>query len=157
TGVVESGAPLAMWEPSPAADHTVLRSVSGSVELDFVELPSLEQLEEQWAGIDEHSLRERLSRARNLRDDYVEGPTVEHPVWAWRVGDAVFVGHPGEAYSRFQTRLRERFPQNPIVVVNLTNGPGFVYLPTPDAYERGAYQAWQTPLRVGSLDRKAHV
>jgi len=38
-------------------------------------------------------------------------------------------------------------------VMNLTNGPGFVYLPTEAAYERGAYQAWQTPLAPGSLVR----
>jgi hypothetical protein len=36
--------------------------------------------------------------------------------------------------------------------MNLTNGPGFVYLPTRDAYDRGAYQAWQTPLAPGALE-----
>lgn len=153
TGVIESGAALAMWESAEQGPSDVLRSVAGSVELELVELPSIEELEAQWAGIDENSLRERISRARNLRDGYVTGPTVQHPVWAWRVGDAVFVGHPGEAYSCFQTALRERFPSTPIVVMNLTNGPGFVYLPTTDAYERGAYQAWQTPLKAGSLER----
>ncbi len=153
TSIVESGAPLAMWEPTSQGSSNVLSSVMGTVELDLVELPPIQELEAQWAGIDENSLRERLSRARNLRDGYVVGTTVQHPVWAWRVGDAVFVGHPGEAYSRFQTTLRERFPSTPIVVVNLVNGPGFVYLPTADAYQRGAYQAWQTPLKSGSLER----
>ncbi len=96
---------------------------------------------------------ERLGRARNLREGYIDGPSVRHPVWVWRLGDAIFVAHPGEAYSRFQTTLRERFPGTPILVANLTNGPGFVYLPTREAYARGAYQAWQTPLRPGSLER----
>ena len=153
TGIVESGAALAIWESAEQDSRDVLRSVVGSVELELVELPSIEELEAQWAGIDENSLRERISRARNVRDGYVIGSTVQHPVWAWRVGDAVFVGHPGEAYSRFQITLRERFPSTPIVVMNLTNGPGFVYLPTADAYERGAYQAWQTAVKAGSLER----
>jgi len=153
TGLVESGAPLAMWEASDQGANNVLSSVMGTVELEFVDLPTIEELESQWADIDANSLRERISRARNLRDGYVLGSTVQHPVWAWRVGDAVFVGHPGEAYSQFQTVLRAKFPSNPIVVINLTNGPGFVYLPTADAYERGAYQAWQTPLKPGSLER----
>ncbi|QYH36365.1 hypothetical protein [Salinibacterium sp. M195] len=153
TGLVESGAPLAMWETTAQGSHDALSSVRGAVELEFVDLPTIAELEFQWADIDEASRRERISRARNLRDGYVLGSTVQHPVWAWRVGDAVFVGHPGEAYSKLQIVLRERFPLNPIVVVNLTNGPGFVYLPTTDAYERGAYQAWQTPLKPGSLER----
>lgn len=153
TGTVESGAPLAMWQPTSQEPRDALVAISGTVELEFVDLPSIEALEAQWAGIDENSLRERISRARNLRDDYVVGPTAQHPVWAWRVGDAIFVGHPGEAYSQFQKNLRERFPSNPIVVINLVNGPGFVYLPTADAYERGAYQSWQTPLKSGSLER----
>jgi hypothetical protein len=78
---------------------------------------------------------------------------VQHPVWAWRLGDGIVVAHPGEAYSRLQSTLRSRFPEVPITVANLTNGPGFVYLPTRDAYDRGAYQAWQTPLAPGSLER----
>ncbi|MBB5790237.1 hypothetical protein [Jiangella mangrovi] len=28
-----------------------------------------------------------------------------------------------------------------------------MYLPTADAYDRGAYQAWQTPLAAGALER----
>ncbi len=114
--------------------------------------PTLDQLAEEWKDIDPRSRDERLGRARNLRDGYIDGPTVQHPVWAWRWGDAVIVGHPGEAYSRLQTTLRERFPATPIVVMNLTNGPGFVYLPTREAYDRGAYQAWQTPLAAGALE-----
>lgn len=151
-GVVESGAPLAIWAGRAVdADESAAGSVT-SVELPLRDLPSLEELAEEWKDIDPRSREERLGRARNLRDGYISGPTVQHPVWAWRLGDAVIVGHPGEAYSRLQTTLRERFPEVPIVVMNLTNGPGFVYLPTREAYQRGAYQAWQTPLAAGGLE-----
>ncbi|KJL48340.1 hypothetical protein RS84_01099 [Microbacterium hydrocarbonoxydans] len=151
-GVVESGAPLAIWAGHSAAGGDGAVGSVTSVELPLRKLPTIDDLTEEWKDIDPRSREERLSRARNLREGYIDGPTVEHPVWAWRLGDAVIVGHPGEAYSRLQTALRRRFPKTPIVVMNLTNGPGFVYLPTRDAYARGAYQAWQTPLAPGALE-----
>ena len=151
-GVVESGAPLAIWAGRAADGGEGSDGSVTSVELPLRDLPTLDELAEEWKDIDPRSREERLGRARNLRDGYIEGAAVQHPVWAWRLGDAVIVGHPGEAYSRLQTTLRARFPETPIVVMNLTNGPGFVYLPTRDAYDRGAYQAWQTPLAPGALD-----
>lgn len=151
-GVVESGAPLAIWAGRAADGGEGSAGSVTSVELPLRDLPTLDELAEEWKDIDPRSREERLGRARNLREGYIDGPTVSHPVWAWRLGDAVIVGHPGEAYSRLQTTLRARFPESPIVVMNLTNGPGFVYLPTRDAYDRGAYQAWQTPLAPGALD-----
>jgi hypothetical protein len=158
TGVVESGAPLGMWQPTSVAADTVIGVANAAVELDLVDLPSLDELADQWADIDARSREERLLRARNLREGYIDGPTVQHPVWVWRLGGAVLVAHPGEAYSHLQTALRSRFPRHAVAVANLSNGPGFVYLPSDDAYERGAYQAWQTPLAAGSLARlEAHA
>lgn len=153
THVVQSGAPLGMWEPRPVEGSRVLRAVSDAVVLDLRDLPSLAQMEAEWADIDPRSRDERLRRARNLRDGYVTGPTVEHPTWVWQIGDGFLVAHPGEAYSRFQRTVREHAGNHPVVVANLTNGPGFVYLPTDQAYVRGAYQAWQSPLAPGSLAR----
>ncbi|MBD7952332.1 hypothetical protein [Oerskovia rustica] len=153
THVVQSGAPLGMWEPRPVEGSRVLRAVSDAVVLDLRDLPTLAQMEAEWADIDPRSRDERLRRARNLRDGYVTGPTVEHPTWVWQIGDGFLVAHPGEAYSRFQRTVREHAGDRPVVVANLTNGPGFVYLPTDQAYVRGAYQAWQSPLAPGSLAR----
>ena len=151
-GVVESGAPLAIWAGQPVGGGEDAAASLSSVELPLRDLPTIDELAEEWKDIDPRSREERLGRARNLRDGYIDGTTVRHPVWVWRLGDAIFVGHPGEAYSLLQTTLRARFPGAPIVVMNLTNGPGFVYLPTRDAYDRGAYQAWQTPLAPGALE-----
>lgn len=155
TDVVESGAPLAMWEPAPREDEAVrqLGVLNAAVELELRSLPSLEELEREWADIDPRSRAERLQRARNLRDSYVTGSTVQHPVWVWRLGTALLVAHPGEAYSDFQQDLRAHVPDAAVLVANLTNGPGFVYLPTQAAYEVNSYQAWQTPLAPGSLER----
>lgn len=151
--VVESGAPLAVWRPLPSTPNPTLLARLAAAELDVRALPALADLEREWAGIDPRSRDERLRRARDLRDGYLDGPTVGHPVWTWRIGDALLVAHPGEAYSPLQRRLRARFGDHPVLVLNLTNGPGFVYLPTADAYRRGAYQSWQTPLAAGSLER----
>lgn len=153
SAVVESGAPLALWTEARQAPSGRIAAVTETVALDLGPLPSIAELEEQWADIDQRSRAERLGRARNLRDGYVTGPQVEHPVWTWLLGDAVVFAHPGEAYSRLQRAVRAAFPDRPVIVMNLTNGPGFVYLPTRDAYDRGAYQAWQTPLAPGSLER----
>ncbi|UAJ81060.1 hypothetical protein IT072_08765 [Leifsonia sp. ZF2019] len=153
SGVVESGAPLGMWTEAPQAPATTIAAARSAVELELNDLPTLDDLERSWADIDPRSRQERLGRARNLRDGYIDGPTVEHPLWAWRLGDALLVAHPGEAYSAFQTGVRGDLEGNPVLVLNLANGPGFVYLPTDEAYRRGAYQAWQTPLAPGSLGR----
>jgi len=153
SGVVESGAPLGMWTETAQARSTGIAATTTEVELDLNDLPTIAELEARWADIDPRSREERLGRARNLRDGYIDGPTVQHPLWAWRLGDALLVGHPGEAYSTFQTGVRESAGEHPVLVLNLANGPGFVYLPTAEAYRRGAYQAWQTPLAPGSLER----
>lgn len=151
--VVESGAPLGMWTETAQPPSAGTAAVRTEVELDLNDLPTLAELEERWAGIDPRSREERLGRARNLRDGYIDGPAVRHPLWVWRLGDALLVAHPGEAYSAFQTGVREAAGGRPALVLNLANGPGFVYLPTAEAYRRGAYQAWQTPLAPGSLER----
>jgi hypothetical protein len=160
TGVVESGAALAVWEAGPVELSQTLRATVTEVDLPLRPLPTLaeleSELESQWDGIDPRSRDERLRRARQLRDDYLDldnrPASVGHRVWTVRIGDAIVVAHPGEAYSAFQTELRRRWPRQAVVVANLTNGPGFVYLPNAQAYQRNAYQAWQTPLAEGALE-----
>ena len=74
------------------------------------------------------------------------------PVWLWRVGEALFVAHPNEAYSALQIVLRREFPHYAVVVMNVTNGH-FGYLPPADFYEKDIYPVWQTPFaRAVSTD-----
>lgn len=154
TGIVESGAPLAIWTSEPRQLATRLSGTVTEVPIPVQPIPSWSELAAQWSSIDPRSRAERMLRARNLRDGYLDSTTtqVHHPIWTVLIGDAVLIGHPGEAYSDLQVELRRRFPDRAIVVVNLTNGPGFVYLPTADAYRRNAYPAWQTPLAQGALE-----
>lgn len=152
TEIVESGAPLAMWTSVPEVADSTLKSLHSTVTLNL-HAPTLGELEKGWGDINPVSLKERQTRALALRETLGDRKTTEYPVWVWRVGDGVIVGSPGEPYSQLQKNLRERFPHTALMVVNFVNGPGFMYVPTADAYERGAYQSWQTLFAAGSLER----
>ncbi|MBB5790236.1 hypothetical protein [Jiangella mangrovi] len=82
TETVESGASLAVWRPAARPETTTTLVARHSVtDLPVRPLPTLAELERQWAGIDPRSRDERLRRARHLRDGYLDGgTTVGHPV-----------------------------------------------------------------------------
>jgi hypothetical protein len=156
---VESGAPLAIWRAQTGPRSTALTSAVGVSDLPLRKLSTLEELEHEWRDIPPQSRDERLRRVRDLRDGYLDlerrPDGVDHPFWVARIGDALLLAHPGEAYSWLQVELRRRFPGTPVLVLNATNGPDFVYLPDADAYARDAYAAWQTVLAPGALERLA--
>ncbi len=154
TGVVESGAPLAIWEQRDARPPGGAYAVKLDVPVDLKpDLPTFEELEAQWADIDPLSRVERLRRARRLRSAYGDGTNATHPLWVWRLGDIAVVAQPGELYSAFQERLRAAFPHLAVVVLNVTNAPGSVYLPPAELYGEDIYPVWQTLLDRGSLER----
>ncbi len=152
-GVVESGAALGMWEPGPYLPPAALAALAIDVDLPLREMPTVEELERQWAGINPVSLTERLRRARVVRASFAGQPSYRLPVWLWRLGDCVVVGVPGEPYSRLQVELRERHPDLCIFVLGVTNAGLSAYLPVEEAYDHDVYQAWQTPYARGCLER----
>lgn len=156
SATVESGAPLAIWSAEKRRGSPILQHTTGVSHIPLRPLATEAQLEKDWAGILPQSRDERLRRVRDLREGYIDldqnPDSVAHPFWVARLGDALLVAHAGEAYSWFQRELRARFPDHPVLVLNLTNGPGFVYIPDRSAYERDAYQAWQTVFAPGSLE-----
>jgi hypothetical protein len=151
--VIQSGAPLAIWVEQPGEWPREAARTTRAVPVEVKPLPSIAELEVEWGEIDPRSRSERLRRATRLRRTYTDMDNAVHPVWVWRWGGVVFVAHPGEAYSLLQSSLRSRFPGVTVVVMNLTNGPGWVYLPPESAYVDNRYQAWQTILQAGSLER----
>ncbi len=151
-GVVQSGAPLGQWHEEPTRGSTECVEVRLNAKVKVKELKSIAQLREEWADIDPDALEERISRAERLRIGYESNAIVDHPIWVWQWGEAIFVAQPGEAYSFIQTEIRRRNPGKVIFVVNLTNAPGLFYLPIDSAYKAPAYQAWQTLLAPGALD-----
>ena len=152
--IVESGAPLAVWGPGPSELPRHARATRIDVPVALkADLPSLDELEAGWAEIDPLSRVERLRRARNLRESYGSGPDASHPLWVWRLGDVAVVAQPGELYSAFQQELRARFPGLAVVVLNIANAPGSVYLPPAGLYGEDIYPVWQTLLAQGSMER----
>jgi hypothetical protein len=151
--VVESGAPLAVWERVEFEPPATLEAARVEVELPLKpDLPSMAELEAQMASEGDRFQAERLRRKMRVRKDVGEGDTSPMPLWVWRVGDAVVVATPEEAYSRLQTELRSRFPDRAVVVMNVTNGHTG-YLPPAELYDLDLYQVWQTPYGRGSLER----
>ncbi|MBC7464100.1 MAG: neutral/alkaline non-lysosomal ceramidase N-terminal domain-containing protein [Actinobacteria bacterium] len=156
-GIVESGALLGEWREFPTEGSSAVIKTRLDVKVRVKELKSIDQLRQEWAGIDSDALEERISRAKRLRIGYESKQITSHPVWIWQLGDAIFVAQPGEAYSYLQTELRRRNPDRVIFVMNLTNYPGLFYLPIRSAYVAPAYQAWQTLLAPGAIEEVVDV
>jgi len=150
-GVVESGAPLAVWRQKPELPSNALAAVRRDVEIPLKPMPPAAEIEAQWRACDDPVMKERLARKLAVRKIVGDGDSMRVPLYAWRVGDAILVGQPNEAYSRFQTKLRARFPGRAIAVMNLVNGSAG-YLPPREAYGQDIYQVWQSPYAAGSLE-----
>ncbi len=150
-GVVESGAPLAVFRAEPARSSGLLCAILQPVELTLKPLPSIREIEEQMLQCTDRALRERLWRQRGNRLIVGDGTVSSMPLWVWRIGDALLAAQPNEAYSLFQRELRQRFPQRPVAALNLTNGSAG-YLPPQDHFGRNEYAVWQSPFAQGSLE-----
>ncbi len=151
TRTVESGAPLAVWEPVPTSVSEVLRVEPATVELPLKDWPSAAKLEAERAATSDRALEERLRRKRDIRRALGDGTSFALPITAWRLGDAVLVGTCCEAYSVLQSELRQRFADRSIVCMNLVNG-SMGYVPPQACYDWDLYQVWQTPFDRGSAE-----
>lgn len=150
-GVVESGAPLAVWRPTPITPSSHLQAIETKVEVPIKDWPSADELEEQRQACKDRALEERLRRRRNIRRGIGDGSTLALPIWVWQMGDTILVGSPSEAYSILQRELRQKFPDRTIVCLNLINGTTGYLVPA-ELYDLDLYQVWQTPFERGSLE-----
>lgn len=156
-GFRKSGADLGVWanEPLPgtAIEHaSALAAEKVVVPIELIDMPSVAELETALAASQDRVDQERLRRFVGKRRAVGDGATFDFPLWFWRLGDAIAVAIPGEAYSIFQTSLRAVFPDTPILVLGVTNG-GVGYLPPRDRYgEKTLYQVWQSPYAAGCLE-----
>jgi hypothetical protein len=151
-GVVESGAPLAVWRHQPHEISSELRAVEMAADLKLKDWPTADELEQQRLSCDDRALKERLRRKRDIRRSLGDGSSFPLPVHAWRIGDAILIGCAGEAYSQLQQDLRSRFPDLAVICMNVINGWGG-YLPPADLYDVDVYPVWQTPFDRGCLER----
>lgn len=149
--VVESGAPLALWEASTYHPQTSLSCKLIEVEYNLKELPSLEEIEQQHKACEDRVMKERLWRKRGIRLDLGDGDSVKVPLWIWKLGNSFLIGQPNEAYSKFQLKLRDELSPNTVAVMNLVNG-SIGYLPPTELYDQDMYSVWQSPFAAGSLE-----
>jgi hypothetical protein len=149
-GAVESGASLALWARRAAGVDGTAWALLRRVPLD--RRPEADA--EGWAELEPRVREERLRRRRRILSR-IEGDSVSATVWLWRLGDALLLAGPNEAYSLLQRELRRRLHPHPVLVGNIVNGPYLGYLPDQAAFERGGdtYQVWQSPFARGSLER----
>lgn len=154
-GVVASGAPLATWKRVPHKPPTDLAAVRTEIDFPVNEpcLPKTEQLIRGLERTQDRLQRELLNRKLGIRKHIGEGSSVTVPLYLWRVGDAFFVGVPGEAYSFIQMELRRRLAPRPVIWMNMVNAPAIGYFPTSDAYDRDIYQVNFSPYGCGCLEK----
>ena len=156
-GVQESGAPLAIWNRTSSPSQTVLSAELMEVPLVLKPLlPSIGDLQEAWNACDDPVLKERLWRKLCIRRSIGDGNISKMPLWIWRLGDALLIGQPNEAYSDFQQDLRKQLSPTAVGVMNIVNG-SFGYLPPSELYDKNAYAVWQSPFAAGSLESLTDV
>lgn len=155
TEVIQSGSNLAGWEPRAVAPNTTVVATRVHAVLKHKPLLDESQMRELWTTMTatEEFLESRIRKQFEMRIDYVKpGGVVHHPVWFWQLGDALVIAHCGEAYLEMARELRRRHPEVVILFLDMTNGPGYIYVPTRSAYERNAYQSSQTLLAPGGFE-----
>lgn len=152
-GVVESGAPLAVWKTGPRADvPNRTAALSPVIDLPIKpDFPTLAQIENALSTTTDRVTRERLCRQRLVRKAWNDNTTYPAPHLAWRLGDLFIVAVPNEAYSVLQQHLRAVVAPHPLLVITLANG-GRGYLCPRECYGENRYPVWQSPFAAGSLE-----
>ncbi len=155
-GVIESGAPLAVWSRQPRTSSkqpltNSLAAVCRQVSVPLKNWPSAEALELEYANCSDRAIAERLRRKLRIRQAVGDGQSFSLEIWGWRLGNALIMGTMGEAYSSIQQNLRAAFPGQAVGWLNLVNG-SIGYLPPANLYDEDIYQVWQTPFDRGSLE-----
>ena len=160
TEVITSGSNLGGWDPVSIEPNSQISSKKVLAKLRHKELLNEEQMRERWAPLTatESFLNFRIRKQFEMRIDYVQGDgTVLHPIWFWRLGDAVVVAHCGEAYLEMARELRRRNPGLMLLFLDMTNGPGYIYVPTQIAYEQNTYQSQQSLLAPGGFEEMLEI
>lgn len=160
TEVIRSGSNLAGWDPVEVTPNKEIKATKIYAKLKHKKLLTEEEMRVAWEPLTatKSFLDFRIRKQFELRIDYVQDDgTVNHPVWLWRLGDAVVVAHGGEAYFEMASELRKRNPDMVILFLDMTNGPGYLYVPTKLAYLQNNYQSQQSLLAAGSFEELLEV
>lgn len=150
-GPIESGAPLAYWEPRPyeVPGGQALRHVTEG--LPAKAWPSVAELDADLERETDPRLRERLVRKRTIAHFTQGKPEVPTDVFAWRFGRVVFVAVSCEVDVAWQKRLRSAFPDHAIVAMTDVNYSAIGYVVEESLCDENLYQAWQPPYAKGAF------
>ena len=147
-GIKESGARLAYWRPGPLEATPRMRKIVTQTAAFAMpikpEWPTLAEFERLWAESEDRVMKERYLRRMGSRQRVGDGTHTDVDFTFWRLGEIIIVTTPNEMYSEFQLQLRAAFPDEKLIVCNLTNGSAGYVVPG-DLYDGDLYQADLTP------------
>jgi hypothetical protein len=148
---VESGAPLAFWEPKPylVSDEVVI--TADRVALPTKPWPSVAELELQLEATSDSFARERIFRKRSIAKLVSGGSDLGLTVYGWRLGKILFVGVQCEVYSIWQQQLREMFPDYAVVAITCVDYEAIGYVVPDKLQDLNLYTAWQPPFGKGVM------
>ena len=150
-GVMESGAPLAVWLPERFEPSKLVAADGFDIPLPIKKMPSVARMEADIAACKDRTLRERMFRKLQIVMTLGDSGTFAMSAWVWRLGGAIIVAHPNEAYSCFQQDLRAPLTDFAVGVMNVT-GPDPGYINTPEIFKENIYHVWQTPFDKSVLE-----
>ena len=159
TGVMESGADIALYEDEPVEPASpVLRILNRTLRLPANRFPALEeldaeerrcqqQLEAARAQGDPSAIRSYTAKAtragmRAQTARIVEGKAyIERQLQGIRVGPVAFVSIQDEPFLEIGQRIVASSPFEHTLFSGYSNG-NFGYLPTREAFAEGGYEVW---------------
>lgn len=153
-GIVESGAPLAVWKAElVTVDRaaTRLEAIQATVELPLKEMAPAADIAREMEACEDRVMGERLRRRWRVRRSVGDGTSSAEKLWGWRIGEALIFAQRNEAYSNLQRQLRTDHSGRAIAVLNLANG-AVGYLPPAPFYDEDVYPVWQSPYERGGLE-----
>jgi hypothetical protein len=128
-----------------------IRAGLDRVSLPLRSLPAAEDYRRQANECSDPVEVERLRRAAQICALGEGKDTLELRLWHWRVGQAVFIGSPIEAYIDLQFALRGATKQKVVVTMNLING-WYGYLPPKEWFRKDVHSVKSTIFAVGSYE-----
>jgi hypothetical protein len=149
-GPIESGAPLAYWEPRSYAVPRDARHVVESVGLPAKPWPTVAELDALLADENDPRMRERLFRKRTIARFAAGKGEIPTEVFALRFGKVMLCAISCEIDVAWQLELRAAFPDHAVLAVTDTNYSAIGYVVREELCDLNLYQAWQPPYAKGS-------
>lgn len=149
---IESGAPLAYWEPRsyPIPDnHSINYEVVGLPSKDW---PSVGELDSQLEVESDFRIRERLIRKKTIANFTQGKDEIPTQVFAWTFGNLIFVAISCEMDVAWQKEVRAAFPGYSVIAITAVNYSAIGYIVREELCDLNLYQAWQPPYGKGSFD-----